>query len=226
MKLGLFCRTFPLLFLLFVPTIHAQSQRQASDNRARTASISGRVTIDGKPAVNSTVALNEENRGAEDGKKVAPGGATGQRIYARVKTDNDGRYRFMRLAEGNYSIHAVSGAYFSKENCRYGASCREVTLDDGEAIENVDFTFVRGGVITGRVTDAENRPVIGAGMLLLQVNEKGEPDSNFHLEILHWMETDDRGVYRLYGLPAGRYPGSPARISRHRFPARTSRTTT
>src|SRR5262245_65153009 len=42
-------------------------------------------------------------------KKGAPGGATGQPIYARVKTDNDGRYRFMRLAEGNYSIHAVSG---------------------------------------------------------------------------------------------------------------------
>src|SRR5262245_66020786 len=122
MIFSLFCRTFPLLFLLFVPQIHAQLQRQASDNRARTASISGRVTIDGIPAVNSTVALNEENRGAEDGKKGAPGGATGQPIYARVKTDNDGRYRFMRLAEGNYSIHAVSGAYVSKIG---RASCRE-----------------------------------------------------------------------------------------------------
>jgi hypothetical protein len=111
----------------------------------------------------------------------------------------------VRLAEGNYSIHAVSGAYVSKENCRYGDSCREITLDDGEAIENVDFTFVRGGVITGRVTDAEDRPVIAAGMLLLQVNEKGEPNSKFHLEILDWMATDDRGVYRIYGLPAGRY---------------------
>jgi protocatechuate 3,4-dioxygenase beta subunit len=207
MKLGLFFRTFLLLYLLFLPQIHAQSQRQASDNRARTASISGRLTIDGKPAVNSTVALKEVNREEGDRKTGAPGGAAGQRIYARVKTDDNGRYRFMRLAEGHYSIHAVSGAYVSKENCRYGNSCREVTLDDGEALENVDFTFVRGGVITGRVTDAEDRPVIAAGMLLLQVNEKGEPNSNFHLEIDHWMETetDDRGVYRLYGLPAGRY---------------------
>src|SRR5262245_6329565 len=138
MKPRLFRRTFPLLFLLFVPQIHAQSQRQANATREGAASISGRVTIDGRPAVNSTVALNEENRGAEDGKKGTPGGATGQRIYARVKTDNDGRYRFMRLAEGHYSIHAVSGAYVSKENCSYGNSCREVKLDDGEAIENVD----------------------------------------------------------------------------------------
>ncbi len=120
------------------------------------------------------MSLEEVNREEGDRKKGAPGGATVQRIYARVKTDDDGRYRFMRLAEGHYSIHAVSGAYFAKENCRYGANCREVTLDDGETLENVDFTFVRGGVITGRVTDAEDRPVIAAGMLLLQVNEKGE----------------------------------------------------
>src|SRR5215813_1441914 len=205
MKLSLFCPTFLLLLLLFVTQIHAQSQRQASDNREGAASISGRVTIDGRPAVNSAVTLTESDRGEDDGKKGAPGGATRQRTFARVKTDNEGRYRFTKLAEGSYSIHAASHAYASKEMCRSGVSCREVTLDDGEAIENVDFTFVRGGVITGRVTDAENRPVIGAGMLLLQVNEKGEPDSNFHLEILHWMETDDRGVYRLYGLPAGRY---------------------
>jgi protocatechuate 3,4-dioxygenase beta subunit len=205
MKLSLFRRTFPLLFLLFAPQTYAQTQRQANDNRESTASISGRVTIDGKPAVNALVSLREFNRDGGDGKKGASGGADGQRFFAKVRTDNDGRYRFIRLAEGAYSIHVLSHAYASKETCKFGSNCREVPLADGEALENVDFTFVRGGVITGRVTDAEDRPVIAAGMLLLQVNEKGEPKSDFHLEILHWMETDDRGIYRLYGLPAGRY---------------------
>src|SRR5262245_53875089 len=137
MKLSLFRRTFPLLFLLLVPQILAQSPRQASDSRENTASISGRVTIGGKPAVNALVSLNEVNREEGDRKKGAPGGATGQRIYARVKTDDDGRYRFMRLAEGHYSIHALSHAYASKAVCRFGANCREVTLDDGEAIEDI-----------------------------------------------------------------------------------------
>src|SRR5262249_39992720 len=136
MKLSLFCPTFLLLLLLFIPQIHAQSQRQASDNHTRTASISGRVTIDGKPAVNSTVTIKEFNRGEEDGKKGAQGGADGQRqrIFARVKTDNDGRYRFMRLAGGHYSIHPLSEAYASKERCGDGINCREVPLDDGEAL--------------------------------------------------------------------------------------------
>src|SRR5215813_13101748 len=74
MKLSLFCPTFLLLLLLFVTQIHAQSQRQASDNREGAASISGRVTIDGRPAVNSAVTLTESDRGEDDGKKGAPGG--------------------------------------------------------------------------------------------------------------------------------------------------------
>jgi protocatechuate 3,4-dioxygenase beta subunit len=205
MKLSLLRSTVPLLFLLFAPQIHAQIQRQASDNRESTASISGRVTIDGKPAVNSLVTLIEFNRDGEDRKKGAPGGAVRQHYFAKLKTDNDGRYRFMRLAEGAYSIHALSHAYASKEKCRSDSNCRDVTLDDGEALENVDFTFVRGGVITGRVTDTEDRPVIASGLLCFRVNAKGEPedDSNFGDDPV--MHTDDRGVYRLYGLPAGRY---------------------
>jgi hypothetical protein len=55
------------------------------------------------------------------------------------------------------------------------------------------------------VTDAEDRPVIASGLLCFRLNAKGEPedDPNFGDDPL--MHTDDRGVYRLYGLPAGRY---------------------
>ena len=201
MKLSLFCLTVMLLFFLFVPPVHAQSQRPAGDNRARTASISGRITIGGKPAVNSTVSVKEVIREIEGGKM----GAVGQRFFAKVRTDTDGRYRFPGLAEGQYSIIVLSRAYISKGKCREGDSCRDVTLDDGEALENVDFTFVRGGVITGRVVDAEDRPVIASEVLLLRVNEKGGPEAGYIFGGDQAMETDDRGVYRLYGLPAGRY---------------------
>src|SRR5215475_12458104 len=192
MRPRLFRRMFPLLFLLFVPQIHAQTQRQASDNREGTASINGRVTIDGRPAVNSTVTLKESDRGEADGKKGAPGRAARQRICARVKTDNEGRYRFTKLAEGAYSIHAASQAYASKERCGSGINCREIPLDDGEALENVDFTFVRGGVITGRVTDAEDLPIIGSNLLCFRVNAKGEPENDSVFAYDPFCETDDR----------------------------------
>src|SRR5262249_51449344 len=159
----------------------------------------------GKPAVNALVSV-EEVRPEPDGRaKVLEGGAGEHRIHAKSRADSDGRYRFTGLAEGRYSIHALSRAYVSQRARGEDRGNRQVTLDDGEARENVDFEFVQGGVITGRVTDSEGRPVIAAELLLMQINEKGEPaeDSNFnhHQE----MQTDDRGVYRIYGLPKGRY---------------------
>ena len=91
MKLGLFRRTFPLLFLLFAPQIHAQTQRQASDNRESTASISGRVTIDGKPPGDSHGADTDA-----DGQGVV----NGQRLYQLIRqngaiTDRTFEIRFL-----------------------------------------------------------------------------------------------------------------------------------
>ena len=54
-------------------------------------------------------------------------------------------------------------------------------------------------MITGRVVDAEGRPLIASHVRLLSVDENGKPRGEFD-----W-QTDDRGVYRSYGLPAGRY---------------------
>jgi hypothetical protein len=60
--------------------------------------------------------------------------------------------------------------------------------------------------MTGRVTDADGRPIIEQTVSLLMQNvdattQRGGPAfagaNNFR--------TDDRGVYRIYGIPAGRY---------------------
>jgi len=34
-----------------------------------------------------------------------------------------------------------------------------VTIAEGETVEEIDFTLVRGGVITGRVTDVDGTPL-------------------------------------------------------------------
>jgi hypothetical protein len=70
---------------------------------------------------------------------------------------------------------------------------------------------VRGGVITGRVTDAEGRPLIARGVSLQVVDEQGGKSPVPIPNIMELMtnsdalQTDDRGVYRLFGLRAGRY---------------------
>jgi protocatechuate 3,4-dioxygenase beta subunit len=195
-----------LLLLSITFSFHlAPAQVPQRDNRPRTASISGRVTIGGKPAPNAVVMVEEFGRGSEGGAKVLAGSVVQPRIFAKVRTDGEGRYRFMGLAEGQYFLRALSRAYTSKVEREEDGNGQQVTLDDGEARENVDFAFVRGGVITGRVIDAEGRPLIATGLQLLPVNEKGEPRENPGFDLWDILETDDRGVYRLYGLPAGRY---------------------
>ena len=65
-----------------------------------------------------------------------------------------------------------------------------------------------GGVITGKVTDSEGEPVIGRLVRLDLVNN--EPLSRrlgqaLMRRLYFDNVTDDRGVYRVFGLPAGKY---------------------
>ena len=62
-------------------------------------------------------------------------------------------------------------------------------------------------MITGRVTDAENKPVVEERVSLQSVDENGAP-SRFGVLTSpndQMYQTDDRGIYRIYGLAAGRY---------------------
>ncbi|MDX2030724.1 MAG: carboxypeptidase regulatory-like domain-containing protein [Blastocatellia bacterium] len=197
MRLSHFLQVILLLFFA-VPAL-AQSP---ADARARTASIAGRVTIGGAPAVNATITIQERQR---ERTAAAQGGPIRPQIYSKVRTDGAGRYRATGLAEGVYFVTALSRAFVTKSTEFEDEPEREIMVEAGEARENVDFEFIRGSVITGRVTDAEGRPLIAGTMQLLPVNEQGESQENFPIDISEILETDDRGVYRLYGLRAGRY---------------------
>jgi hypothetical protein len=190
----------PILLLIAVGQSNAQTPQR--DNLPRTASISGRVTVGGVPAANALVVVAEgdlRTRGAWAGSD-SPQGAT-----VEVRTGSDGRYRVTGLAEGSYVIHALSKAYVLSKSPFGFDAFRSVTLDAGESRDDVDIALARGGVITGRVIDAEGRPAIATDVQLFSVGEKGNPKREFHYSNDEMFQTDDRGFYRIYGLAAGRY---------------------
>ena len=88
----------------------------------------------------------------------------------------------------------------------YGAA-KTVLLSAGESVEDVDLKLVRGAVITGRVTDEEGKPVVEERIELQLADEKPAPGGQMSPISMNYQmfQTDDRGIYRLYGLPAGRY---------------------
>ncbi len=180
----------------------AFAQKSGYDLRPRTASVSGRVTVAGKPLANATVTLTEDAAEIYKTKVVSVGGRefTDPRVY-KAETDSEGRYQINWLPAGTFKISPEAPAYVPESNELGGDPGITITLDEGEAREKVDFALVRGGVITGRVTDEDGRPQVARQVWLTEV--VGKDERREATKILP--VTDDRGIYRVFGIRAGRY---------------------
>ena len=180
----------------------SSAQTPQRDNRPRAASIGGRVTIAGKPAVNAVITLAETEMITN-----AAGGFDAPILHqSQTTTDGDGRYLFSGLAKGSYVVSAMLNAFVVADSSGDPALRRRVILDEGKAQEKIDFALIRGGVITGRVLDDEGAPLIAQPVQLYTVDEQGQKREYLGHFKYEWIfVTDDRGVYRIYGLPPGRY---------------------
>lgn len=172
-----------LCALALVPAALAQKEAPAT--------VSGRVTDGdhGAPGVSVVLVYNEPTRRF--------------RLAARTKTDADGRFLLTNVAPGLYQIVPIAPAHVVAGIGVNYPPGRPLNISSGEEVKEIDFKIEPGGVITGRVTDADGNPVIGEPVLAAPAEETmGPPRFNFDQRD---MMTDDRGVYRLFGLPPGRY---------------------
>lgn len=184
-------------FLFFVALLVGPSafitNAQVPDNKPKaTSAISGRVMIGEKPAPGVIV--------------VATLLASPQTLAAQSITDADGKYRLPGLTPTGHNIAVYAPTYVAPWAPSY-AQGRMVILSGDENVEGVDFKLTRGGVITGRITDADGKPVVDDRVSLTPIDDKGEPLRGVQMRPPNpfvW-GTDDRGIYRVYGLAAGRY---------------------
>jgi protocatechuate 3,4-dioxygenase beta subunit/type 1 fimbria pilin len=205
--------SFALGILVLTCAFHSV-QAQTAESKAGTATVSGRVILKGESARGVMVILQTQNQGPSN----AP----------RARTDESGRFHFTGIPAGRYSVSALSPGYASPEDNNYpGMRGKTLTLADGERVENVDLEIKRGGVIAGRVADSQGRPVIEERVNLSKLDANNQPRGMFYYSPNFDMyQTDDRGLYRIYGLPEGRYivsvgyaesPGSASITSRREF---------
>src|SRR2546429_4295559 len=125
-----------------------------------TGSITGRVTIGDKPAPGILVIVNSSNLQASAGQATS---------------DADGHYRISGLNAGQFTVMPVAPTYVLPATNPMVGQGKSISLSSGEAIDGVDFKITKGGVITGRVTDADGRPVIEERITLLPIDENGAP---------------------------------------------------
>ena len=124
-----------------------------------------------------------------------------------VSTDADGRYEVTDLPAGRYDLRASRSGYLSLS---YGQRrplerAKPLQLRDGQALDNVDFSLPRMGLITGRVTDEYGDSIEGVnvqGLRLMFFNGRRQyVPAGGGIRA----RTDDAGEYRLLGLPPGSY---------------------
>jgi hypothetical protein len=202
---------FLLGFLLFGVAVGAQAQSPPKESKA-TGSVSGRVTVDGKPK--SGIEIEAQPLGLTSRSVVKP--------WTSATTDEDGRFLLTGLEPGRYRVVHRSRIHFSAGRARFRQwpEGKDLILAEGEAVEGIDFALETGGIITGRVTDAEGRPVVAEFVTLTQIIETERGGISRHSRSA--TNTDKSGVYRIYALPAGRYilsAGGPPDILRRLRPA-------
>lgn len=173
------------LLILSIP-VYTQSQTKPA-KKGPTSSVSGKVTIKGKGAAGIAVGLR-----AADYEQMRTS------RYIGV-TDQDGNYRITDVQPGTYQVMPAAPAYvFSGE-----PGGKTLIIAEGESVEGVDFALARGGVITGKVTESEGRPLIEETINLLPADTSNQ-SGPFYVSVRH-AQTDDRGVYRFFGISAGKY---------------------
>ena len=165
----------------------------ASVKPQRSNTITGRIVgDDGQPVPEASVSL------------ALAGGNNAPSINRSTATDDGGFFHFSALPSGDYYIWVNALGYLSD------------TFNAGERKEggrtyfhpsdSVTLTLKKGGVITGKVVNSKNEPVIGAFVGAIWVRDHF--DRLLQPRSIHKraeVQTDDRGVYRLFGLTPGGY---------------------
>ncbi len=184
-----------VLSILALPLALLSIQAQPAETKAGTATVSGRITLKGEPAREVAVALQSEDA-LRAGDRIAG---------ARAKTDENGRFRLTGLKAGRYALTALAPGFVAPSETAFGLQGKAINLAEGENLEDIEIALKRGGVITGRVTDANDRPLVDQRVELIRLDERGQPMRAALSLNSAMFSTDDRGVYRLYGLAEGRY---------------------
>jgi Carboxypeptidase regulatory-like domain len=116
-----------------------------------------------------------------------------------TSVDSNGDFKLEGLAAGVYSVSCSLPGF---------VPAPQPSPDDARRYhhtgDSVTMTLIKGGVITGTVTTATNTPVVAAAVRAYHIRDaNGQPDPGVSQP--RERPTDDRGVYRFYGLPPGTY---------------------
>jgi uncharacterized protein (DUF2141 family) len=186
---------FSALLLTLVGSV-AMAQTPARDPRPAgaapptgTASISGTVVVagSGQPARRARVNLSSSE----------------PRVSFTKATDEEGRFAFVNLPAGKYSLSASKPGHVTASygQHRPGRPGTPIQLSDGDRFQ-AHLQLPRGGAITGMLLDDRGEATPGIAVRAMRWTIASGQRT---LQSAGTGSTDDRGIYRVYGLQPGDY---------------------
>jgi hypothetical protein len=162
----------------------AQAQRDEPQAQPTTGAISGRVVNEnGQPLANASVFIR---------------GSVPLFPQRTTTTDSDGNFQVAGLDPVLYGISAVAPAYVTPSRDP------DSPANYYRVGDSVTLNLVKGGVITGSVQHANGEPVVQIAVRALMVRDANGQTPRY-IGFQTQKSTDDRGIYRLYGLVPGTY---------------------
>jgi hypothetical protein len=178
-------RWFASFAILFALCLGVVAQDDESKNTApRTGAITGRVVNEnGQPVPHATVFVN------------APMDQMQSRI---TNTDDAGNFQINGLDALLYTLSALAPGHYLPSRDPENLPTYYRLGDSGT------ITLIKGGVITGAVTGPNGEPLVQAGVRAILIRDaNGKPPLPDRFAVNR--PTDDRGIFRIYGLPTGTY---------------------
>ncbi len=184
------------------PTKNATTNTAKKEDSKQT--ISGRILDDaGKPVAEASVVV--VRAGSLSQSLNASPNVQISKLQRTAITDNDGKFKFDELLAGAYMLNATAPGY---------VLASEYQMESGKpryyrAPDNLTLRMVKGGVITGTVTDQYGEPVVAMRVQATKVrdaNGRAARGATFNEnDFTREWKTDDRGIYRIYGMEPGVY---------------------
>lgn len=156
----------------------------------------------------------ESGPGAITGRVVTPSGqpvsgalvsVSGNKQSRMVIADANGRFDAGRFQDGEYRIETGKSGYLTPEfrGPSDSETTRIVQVRADARVHDIEVVLARGGAIAGAIVDSAGEPFQGVLVRAMRIRQV---DGRTVAAAAGWPRlTDERGRYRIFGLPPGTY---------------------
>src|SRR2546423_1677681 len=174
-----------IVLIVLSSSAAAQSQSDETNTETSKGIISGRVVDqNGQPLASALVSVRSYGNSQR--------GAT-------ATTDNEGNFQVGGLEPFAYIVSAALPGYVAMPRDPDANPVGFYRVGDSVRLE-----LTKGGVITGTIKKANGDPVVSVLVRAFMIRDNKSQPARYTIPVRS-RTTDDRGVYRIYGLAPGTY---------------------